>query len=570
MKASDDFRFPNRKRVLFMKKAISLLLSLLLFCCALPAAAGAAAAPLRFAVASDLHYNVPEKTLTFYTADPLFGHANRRAAMENESGFIIDAFLADCEKRRPDCVLISGDLADNGKTAPQEHFAVRDKLLAFEKRSGVPVFVINGNHDVGENCAVGVNEFKEIYKDLGYDKALTVREGDCSYTADLGESCRLIALDSCDPSVSTADGMTADRVLWVLEQVKAAKAAGRYPVLMMHHNLLDHLPAQRILSRSFIIKAHLTTAGLFADAGVRLALTGHEHCSDAAGFTSAAGSRIFDFATTSLTMYPLAYRLFTLTADQIRYEAVNVENINVNALSAAVRGYPRAVLAAMKKDLTAFSKSFLKKGVQYRLTLQLDAEKSGLKQGGAAYSLLEAVYAKLRSLLEMPLYGEGSAAALAQAYNIGIPATPYETGWDLATEFVAAHYAGGESFELTGPEITALLRLVSLALKNVPESAVRALLGEAAETLGGEGLRDARALARRALGGIRPDEVFAAALVSDLVYGFTSDDAVNDNSGVLAGYAQTNRPAALAGKGMDALRRALRALRNFFAVLFNQ
>ena len=547
-----------------MKRILSLILMLALVCAALPVFA-AEQPDLVLAVASDLHYNLPEESLTFYTSDPVFGYANRRAAMENESGFIIDAFLSDCERQRPDYVLISGDLADNGRSTPQEHLAVRDRLLAFEEKTGVEVFVINGNHDLGSGIATDIEDFKKIYKDLGYDHALSMRAEDCSYTADLGEKYRLIALDSCDPTVSTADGMTAEKIAWVLKEAKAAKADGRSPILMMHHNLLDHLPAQRILSRNFIVKAHLTTAELFADAGIRVALTGHEHCSDAAGHISALGNRICDFATTSLTMYPLSYRLFTFGEREISYAARQIGSIDTAALAAAVPGYTEPILSAMESDLSAFSKQFLKKGVQYRLTLQLDAEKSGLRQGGALYTLLDSVYGRLKELLEMPLYGEGSVAGLAAEYNITIPETPYETGWDLATEFVAAHYAGSEAFDLRGPEITALLRLASLILKNVPADALESALPDFMKELSGEGLENAKTLARRTLGGVRPDEVFVAALVSDLVYGFTSDDAPDDNNGAIEGYGGANRFSALAERFAAFFRRLATMFGNFFS-----
>ena len=549
-----------------MKKSLSLLLSLLLLTCSVPLCAAAQAeAPLTLAVASDLHYNVPEKTLTFYTDDPVFGHANRRAAMENESGFIIDSFLADAAARGADYVLISGDLADHGRSVPEEHYAVRDKLLAFEEATGIPVFVIDGNHDLGDNSAVGIAEFKEIYKDLGYDRALSLREDDCSYTADLGETYRLIALDSCDPSVSTADGMSAEKILWAVNEAKAARAAGRTPILMMHHNLLDHLPAQRILSRNFIVRAHLTTAEIFADAGIQLVLTGHEHCSDAAGYVSALGNQIYDFATTSLTMYPLAYRLFTFTGETVAYESRSVQRIDTAALAAATEGYPAEVLTAMEADLTAFSKQFLKKGVEYRLSLSLTA-----KEDDFAADLLNAVYGRLKALLAMPLYGEGSAAALAAEYGIELPQTPYATGWDLAAEFVAAHYAGEEAFDLTGPEVTALLRLASLALKTVPAAALEETLPALTRPLAeGEGLAEAKSLARKVLGGVNPGELFAAALVSDLVYGFTNDDAVPDNNGALTLSAQPDRAANLANKLTAFFRRLARMIKNFFIVLTN-
>ena len=551
-----------------MKKLLAIILSL----CMLPVTAAlvphaaAAEEALTLAVASDLHYNIPEETLTFYTSDPVFGHANRRAAMENESGLIIDSFLQSAKETGADFVLISGDMADHGRSIPEEHYAVRDKLLAFERETGAEVFVIDGNHDLGEGSATGTAEFKKIYKDLGYDHALSTRADDCSYTADLGEKYRLIALDSCDPTVSTADGMSAEKVTWVLKEAKAAKAEGRAPILMMHHNLLDHLPMQRIVSRNFIVRFHKTTAALFADAGIKIVLTGHEHCSDAASYTSAAGSVIYDFATTSLTMYPLSYRVFRFSENEIAYESNYITSVDTAALNAAVAGYPAETLAAMEADLTAFSKQFLKKGVEYRLSLSLSADEDDFAAG-----LLNTVYGSLKTLLGMPLYGEGSAAALAAEYGITLPATPYATGWDLATEFVAAHYAGSEHFEINGPEVTALLRLAALVLRTVPADVSDAAFADAAARItDNERLSEARALAKKTLGGVSPGEVFIAALVSDLVYGFTNDDAVDDNNGVLPGYGNTDRGAAFGEKTTALFRRLTGALQRFIRMLLQK
>ena len=485
--------------------------------------------------------------------------------MENESGFLIDAFLADAARQGADYVLISGDMADNGRGVPAEHYAVRDKLLAFEQSTGIEVFVIDGNHDLGDGSETDVAGFKEIYKDLGYDHAVSARADDCSYTADLGETYRLIALDSCDPTVSTEDGMRAEKVLWALREANAAVKAGRAPILMMHHNLLDHLPAQRIFSHNFIVRAHRTTAALFADAGIRIVLTGHEHCSDAAVFTSAAGNVICDFATTSLSMYPLSYRLFRFTDAEIAYSAQTLRRIDAAALTAATSGYTERQLRLMNEDLNGFAKQFLKKGVQYRLTLQLDAEKSGLKQGSAMYALLDTAYGRLRELLDMPLYGEGSAAALAEDFGVTIPETPYATGWDLATEFVAAHYAGSERFDLRGPEVTALLRLASLHLKYVPEGVSQAVFTAAAgELADSAALAQAETVCRAVFGGVTPGEVFIAALVSDLVYGFTNDaDGVDDNNGAVPGYAERDRSAALQQGIAAFFRRLAVSIKNF-------
>ena len=514
-----------------MKKTIACLLTVfLLFGCFSLCAFAETAKPLRFAAASDLHYNLPEETLTWLTDDPVFGYANRRAAMENESGFLIDSFLGDAAENGVDCVLISGDLADNGRSIPAEHYAVRDKLLDFEKRTGIEVFVIDGNHDLGENSETDIAAFKRIYADLGYDHALSTREDDCSYTADLGESVRLIALDSCDPTKSTEDGMSLFKVRWVLEQAKQAKADGREPLLMMHHNLLDHLPAQRLFSRNFIVRFHYSTAALFADAGIRVVLTGHEHCSDAAVYRSPGLNVIRDFATTSLTMYPLSYRVFTFDRNTVTYEARTLSSLDTSALSAAVSGYTEEQLSRMNADLDAYAKAFLKAGVTYRLSRSLTASASDLKEGTVLYGLLDSLYAHLKTVLSMPM---DEAISLAASFGIDVPQTGRKNGWDLATDFVAAHYAGSERFSLDSDEVQALLRLASLILKYVPagvtEDAFSSLTAFIADS---DALSSAKALARRVFGRVSPGEVLVAVLVSDLVYGFTNDaDGLDDNNG---------------------------------------
>ena len=274
------------------------------------------------------------------------------------------------------------------------------------------------------------------------------------------------------------------------------------------------------------------TAELFADAGIGIVLSGHEHCSDAAICRSAALNEIRDFATTSLTMYPLSYRLFTFTGGDVSYSSRTLQTIDTEALSRAVNGYTYAQLSLMDADLNAYSKAFLKAGVVYRLRLGLSAEKSGLTPGTPLYELLDAVYLRLDEVLSMPM---DEAVALAAVYGIEVPVTPYDSGWDLAAEFVAAHYAGSERFALDSPEVTALLRLASLILKDVPASALESLFSEAVSSIETDALASAKALAKRVFGRINPGEVLVALLVSDLVYGFANDsDGVDDNNGVFS------------------------------------
>lgn len=531
-----------------MKKALSIILAAVIALSVLSVAAAASDKDdLCFAIASDLHYSATEKVLEKTNDDPIFWYANRRCAMENESGWIIDEFLNQCAKSDDvDFVLIAGDLANKGRTRPEDHYAVAEKLRAFEEKSGKQVYVINGNHDAGENQETNFALFKRIYADFGYDQALTMREDDCSYTADLGSKYRLIALDSNHRTKSTEDGMTKEKLSWVKEQAELAKKDGRYPILMMHHNLLDHLPIQRVLSRNFIVKFHFTTAELFADWGIKTVFTGHEHCSDATVYTSALGNKIYDFTTTSLTMYPLEYRVMKFSDDEIRYEARSVDKIDSEALRSTVEGYTDDMINSMNDDLAAYSKGFLKAGVRYRLERSLSAEKMGIDENAVYYDTVMYAVNKLRSLLSMPLCGENSLQAVAKEYEIDIPDSDYETGWDLATDLVAWHYSGGEHFDMSSVEVTTLLRAFAAILRSDFAGVADDVLLKAANSFLGElGYGPiADSLIKYCIskfGVYTKAEIFLVGIASPVLYKFAYDnDGVDDNNGVIEGYGTVN------------------------------
>ncbi len=528
-----------------MKKVLSVVLSLVLVLSS--AVIGVSAkddgADLCFALASDLHYNPPREELEHTINDPVFWYANRRCAMEDESGFIIDEFLNQCaEDDTVEYVLISGDLADNGRTYPEDHRAVAEKLKAFEEKTDKSVFVINGNHDASIESNTTFDVFKEIYADFGYDKAIEKRDDDCSYTADLGEKYRLIALDSNHPTKSTEDGMTLDKINWVHKQAKNAYNDGRYPIVMMHHNLLDHLPIQRIISRNFIVRFHYSTAELFADWGIKLVMTGHEHCSDTSSFTSALGNKIYDVTTTSLTMYPLAYRYFTFNDEEIEFTTRNIESIDVDALTSTVKGFTDEQINWMNEDLTSYSKQFLKVGVEYRLWRSLNMNKTDIDENAVYYDVVATAIDRLLEILETTFEGENGIRAQALAYGIEMPATEFENGWDLVSEIMAYHYSGGEHFDLYGDEISLLLRTVAFILRNDLETVNDDVLLKGANALlkkeGFDGIsKELTQFCIYHFGTYTAAEYLLVAIACPIIYKFAYDDgSPMDIDGVMEGY----------------------------------
>jgi hypothetical protein len=308
----------------------------------------------------------------------------------------------------------------------------------------------------------------------------------------------------------------------------------------MHHNLLDHMPIQRLINRNFIVRFHNTTAELFADWGIRTVFTGHEHCSDAAVFTSALGNRIYDFADTALTMYPLTYRVVSYTDNEIRYESKTVDKIDTDALTAQVAGYTPEQIALMNQGLNEYAKGFLKAGFRYRMVLSLSMEKMGVKESDVYYPLVNKAVTLLTDELDLPLYGENSVSTIAAKYGVTLPQTDYKTPWDLAGELLANHYRGSETCTPESDEVRLLLRTVAVLLREENQALSFASLRDAADALGGA-LPPVKVLCDVAFDDIRPAEYFAAALLAPFLYEFAFDaDGVDDNTGTLEGYAVNN------------------------------
>ncbi len=534
-----------------MKKIIAVILTITMILGVVAIGVSAQEKPdLGFAVASDLHYVCPEETLEEnITYEPVFWHANRRAELSNESGFIIDEFLRQCaEDDSCEFVLITGDLVNDGRVVVQQHIDVAEKFAKFEEETGKQIYVINGNHDCADNEGdFTIAQFKQMYYRFGWDEAIATDESCNSYVVDLNDKYRLIALDSNHNSYSTEDGMTTERVMWVCEQARKATADGKYPILMMHHNLLDHLPMQRLISRNFIIKFHYSTAEFFADSGIKLVFSGHEHCNDAAVYTSLLGNKIYDFATTALSMYPLQYRTFSLTDDEITYEAKSIDSIDTDALTSTVDGYTDEHVALMNEGMNdVYARQFFKAGIQYRLGRDLKLEGMGIDEDAIYYDLVAAVVNGLNDTLEMPLYGEGSVQQKAAEFGLEIPDSDYENLWDLMTDLVGFHYSGSEYYDLYSTEVTILLRSVALLLRTelsaIGDETLFKLADSFLEDMGiSSASEELMKLAISVFGEVSAVEYALVALVSPLIYSFAYDsDGVDDNNGTLEGYGTTD------------------------------
>jgi 3',5'-cyclic AMP phosphodiesterase CpdA len=125
----------------------------------------------------------------------------------------VEAVLA--MEPQPDCVLVTGDLADCG--LPEEYAIVQAAL----RRLPMPVYVIPGNHDRRDS----------LVEALGADHPYLPKTGFLHYVIE-GGPMRLIGLDTVVAGESGGE-ICAERELWLADQL--LEGQGQPTLIFMHH-----------------------------------------------------------------------------------------------------------------------------------------------------------------------------------------------------------------------------------------------------------------------------------------------------------------------------------------------
>lgn len=533
-----------------LKKSLSIILSLTLVLCSclvLTASAKNDSDEFGFAVASDTHYVHPVKQAGTTLADEgwVTTFNSESESLTNQSGFIIDEFLKECAEN-PKCqfVLITGDLATHGRDYVSEHEAVAAKFRKFEKETGKQVYVINGNHDNAKDMPVDHKKFTEIYHEFGYDEALSTDEGTCSYSANLNDEYTLVALDTCDERYRVVPNNDITRMDWAVKQIKAAKKQGKKVIMIMHHNLLEHNPFQKLNEKNYVVNTPYSFAGLLADLGVKLVFSGHTHCNNVKSYTSFLGNTIYDFSMSSLGNFPAEYKYFNVTDSKISYETKKINHIDADKLAEVCKGFSNEALEMMKNNLQAYTWSMSYREYSEDLRENISPETLGVEESSALYAKLKPVTDTIKERSDTPIYGKGGIQEQAAAYGLEIPDSEYKTLNDAMTLAILRCKIGDKRYNLNSNDFTVLIRLLAFTVrKSIAATADSDILSGANEMLGKLGYKGSVAdnMLRdfsEKYGFATPEEKEALAIAYGLWGGYFSDvDGVENRDGAIPGYA---------------------------------
>lgn len=533
-----------------LKKSLSIILSLTLVLCSclvMTASAKNDSDEFGFAVASDTHYVHPVKQAGTTLADEgwVTTFNSESESLTNQSGFIIDEFLKECAEN-PKCqfVLITGDLATHGRDYVSEHEAVAAKFRKFEKETGKQVYVINGNHDNAKDMPVDHKKFTEIYHEFGYDEALSTDEGTCSYSANLNDEYTLVALDTCDERYRVVPNNDITRMDWAVKQIKAAKKQGKKVIMIMHHNLLEHNPFQKLNEKNYVVNTPYSFAGLLADLGVKLVFSGHTHCNNVKSYTSFLGNTIYDFSMSSLGNFPAEYKYFNVTDSKISYETKKINHIDADKLAEVCKGFSNEALEMMKNNLQTYTWSMSYREYSEDLRENISPETLGVEESSALYAKLKPVTDTIKEMSDTPIYGKGGIQEQAAAYGLEIPDSEYKTLNEAITLAILRCKIGDKRYNLNSNDFTVLIRLLAFTVrKSIAATADSDILSGANEMLGKLGYKGSVAdnMLRdfsEKYGFATPEEKEALAIAYGLWGGYFSDvDGVENRDGAIPGYA---------------------------------
>lgn len=217
-----------------------------------------------------------------------------------------------------DFLLFPGDLTQDGE--PDNHAWLGQRLADLP----FPAYVIPGNHDVlapvATDTCIGLQDFPSYYPKSGYQDPEQLY-----YTCKPLPGIRLIALNSnqFDAEGRQLGIVDDDQLAWlqnVLEQTTEELV-----LVMVHHNVLEHLPnqTQDVIGRRYMLGNAPQLLDILKAHQVQLVFSGHLHIQNIAHQDG-----LYDITTGSLVSYPHPYRIVEVQHNR----DVSIESHRVTSL----------------------------------------------------------------------------------------------------------------------------------------------------------------------------------------------------------------------------------------------
>ena len=299
-----------------MKRTLSFLLSILLLLSSLASCGRRKLEePIEFIIANDIHYISP----TLLGDGEFFRNPTGRAdgKVVHYITDITDAFIAEVIEKKPQALILAGDLTLNG--AIVSHSELANKLAAV-KNAGIDVLIIPGNHDFDKTAVdysggslkeaegSSASEFYEIYNPL-LPETVSREEGTFSYVYEASEDLWVLMLDT---NTYAECYVMESTFKWAEEQLGLARELGIDVIAVSHQNIYKH---SDLLSFGYQLYNGTNLQSLYEKYSVICNFSGHIHVQ------SIIDEDLPEIATSSLSVTGLHYGKITYNGKMLNYSA---------------------------------------------------------------------------------------------------------------------------------------------------------------------------------------------------------------------------------------------------------
>ena len=266
-------------------------------------------------IANDLHFISPR----LLGDGEFFRNPQSRAdgKLVHYAPEITDAFIAEVIEKKPQALILAGDLTLNGAIVSHNELAAK---LMHIKLAGIDVLVIPGNHDFDKTAvdysgeelkaaeAATAADFYEMYDPL-LPETLSRETGTFNYIYEASEDLWVLMLDSN----TYAECYVPDSTFaWIEENLKKAKDAGIDVIAVSHQNVYAH---SDMLSFGYQLYNGSNLLALYEKYGVKCNFSAHVH------IQSITGKKMPEIVTSSLIVTGLHYGEIVSRRGKITYTA---------------------------------------------------------------------------------------------------------------------------------------------------------------------------------------------------------------------------------------------------------
>ena len=343
-----------------------------------PALPAATEQPAQIFFATDLHYLSQSLTDNGPDFQERMAYGDGKTVQYCEA--ITETLVEQVLAAQPDALVLGGDLSFNGEK--QSHIDLAAKLRRIQQ-GGVPVLLLPGNHDIDVFQAgsfidgqfttvesVDRKGFYQIYKEFGYQDAITRDKDSFSYLYPLRSDLWVLVLDV--DGAREYNTVSDSTMAWLEKWLAQARQQGIGVVSATHHNLLVH---NELFTSGFMVKNADQVVTLLDRYGVLVNLTGHIHIQHSMERAQGMG----EVVTTALVVTPNQYGVVDYDGQTARY---STQELDVAAWARATGQTDPNLLA-----FGAFSQQFFWK-IAHRQVMDVqtgDGVEEGVARQLAAY-----------------------------------------------------------------------------------------------------------------------------------------------------------------------------------------